>query len=125
MSVPPESIDAGQPRRLLFETIAGQRYEQADDGLVYRDGEMLWTRPPIACCSAQSERERPITVGSEAVFMFVVEIPEGVVTYIHTTPPLRKVIGRPRCGASSSPRHWLRLARRKLGLTEALGRWVA
>jgi hypothetical protein len=104
---------AHSERRLLFETVTGERYEQDDADLIYLNGRALDRRPPIAYGSPRIRREL-LAVGSEAALLFAHEVGDGWQVRVHTTGVLRTLDARPYCGIRSIPRTWLGLAHRRI-----------
>jgi len=100
---------------LLFDTLAGERYEQDAAGLVYRDGALLAPSAPVGFGVPRTERYSRLRLGAEAALFFIERTADGWAFAIRVTAPVLALIREPGIrSADILPTLWLSLAARAL-----------
>lgn len=100
---------------LLFDTMAGERYEQDAAGLVHRDGEPLAATAPVGFGVPRTERYGRLRLGFEAALFFIERTADGWAFAIRVTTPVVVLVREPGIrSAEILPTLWLALAARAL-----------
>lgn len=102
-------------RRMLFDTLSGERYEQDGRGIVYRDGEPLWDEPPVGFGVPRTYRYGQLDLGREASLFFLSRRDDGWACRVRLTAPVLVLLREPEVGmAAIVPAMWLDLANRAI-----------
>lgn len=78
-------------RRQVFQTSSGAVYEQDEDGLLYRDGILVFPGPLLAFAAARSQRPGFVVPGEELLLLFGAPAAGSRLRLRLTTPVLRAV----------------------------------
>lgn len=109
------AVGAYQPTRpdceLLFDTLAGERFEQDASDQIYRDGVVVWDGTLAAFGVPRTDRYHCLKVGSEAALFFLARTDSGWAFEIRLTAPILALAREPRIRSGPLlPTMWLSLA---------------